>query len=263
MTTVTQPDGTKTVTTEKPDGSKEVVETKKDGTVTETKTDAEGAKTEKVTTKDGAVTITATDADGEQLAKVDLPAEITEPEAKFEDIDQAPWAEEAIHKVAGLKLVEGTGGNKYSPVAPMTRGALATVLHRLSNGKTDYQQVFKDVAATQYYAEGVAWAAKANVVKGISEDIFAPDQVITREQLAVMLCRYAKLIGMDTTADAETLDKFADGDETGTWAVDGVAWCVANGILKGKGNDTLDPTAEVTRAEVAVMLDRFIALIQA
>lgn len=263
VTTVTQPDGTKTVTTEKPDGSKEVVETKKDGTVTETKTDAEGAKTEKVTTKDGAVTITATDADGEQLAKVDLPAEITEPEAKFEDIDQAPWAEEAIHKVAGLKLVEGTGGNKYSPVAPMTRGALATVLHRLSNGKTDYQQVFKDVAATQYYAEGVAWAAKANVVKGISEDIFAPDQVITREQLAVMLCRYAKLIGMDTTPDAETLDKFADGDETGTWAVDGVAWCVANGILKGKGNDTLDPTAEVTRAEVAVMLDRFIALIQA
>ena len=252
---------TSTTTETKDDGTTVTTVTKPDGTVTETVQQPDGTKSETVTTKGGDVTITVTDENGEELVKAEIPAAIPEPETKFEDVDATPWAEEAIHKMAGLELVNGTGGNKYSPVAPMTRGSLATVLHRLSQGKTDYETTFKDVAQGKYYTEGVAWAAKANVVKGVSEDVFAPDDVITREQLAVMLARYAKLVGMDTKADAKTLDQFADGDTTGGWAVDGVAWCVAKGILKGKGQNNLDPTANVTRAEVAVMLDRFIALI--
>ncbi|MCM1297154.1 MAG: S-layer homology domain-containing protein [Muribaculaceae bacterium] len=272
--TVTNPDGsttttvtdsatgTVTETTTNPDGTTEVVETKKDGTVTETVTDAEGAKTETVTAPDGGKTITATDATGEELAKVELPAELPAPEETFDDINQAPWAEEAINNVAALKLVNGIGNNKYDPMTAMTRGALATVLHRLSQGKSNYNVTFRDVAAGRYYTEGVAWAAKANVVKGISEDIFAPDQVITREQLAVMLARYAKLVGLNTDAEAESLNAFVDGANTGDWAVDGVAWCVKTGILQGKGNDVLDPTANVNRAEVAVMLDRFIELLK-
>ncbi len=253
---------TSTTTETREDGTKVTTVTKPDGTVTETVTQPDGTKSETVTTKNGDVTITVTDENGEELVKAEIPAAIPEPETKFEDVDATPWAEEAIHKMAGLELVNGTGGNKYSPVAPMTRGSLATVLHRLSQGKTDYETTFKDVAEGKYYTEGVAWAAKAGVVKGISEDIFAPDDVITREQLAVMLARYAKLIGMDTKADVKALDQFADGDTTGSWAADGVAWCVAKGILKGKGQNNLDPTAKVTRAEVAVMLDRFIALIK-
>ena len=244
------------------DGTKVTTVTQPDGTVTQTVQQPDGTKSETVTTKDGDVTITVTDPNGEELVKAEIPATIPEPETKFEDVDVTPWAEEAIHKMAGLELVNGTGGNKYSPVAPMTRGSLATVLHRLSQGKTDYETTFKDVAEGKYYTEGVAWAAKAKVVTGYSEDVFAPDDVITREQLAVMLCRYAKLIGMDTKADANRLHVFADGEDTGDWAVDGVAWCVAKGILKGKGQNNLDPTANVTRAEVAVMLDRFIGLIK-
>ncbi len=263
VTTKTEPDGTVTVTTEKPDGTSEAVETKKDGTVTQTVTAPDGGKTEKVTTPDKNVTITVTDESGEELVKAEIPAAIPEPEVAFDDVEAAaPWAVEAVNKIAGLELVNGTGGNKYSPAAPMTRGSLATVLHRLSQGKTDYEVTFQDVAQGKYYTEGVAWAAKAKVVTGYTADIFAPDDIITREQLAVMMARYAKLVGLDTKADAKALDQFVDGDTTGTWAVDGVAWCVQNGILKGKGNDTLDPTAEVTRAEVAVMLDRFIALIR-
>ena len=251
-----------TETETRDDGSKVTTVTKPDGSVTETVTQPDGTKSETVTAKNGDVTITVTDENGEELVKAEIPATIPEPETKFEDVDATPWAEEAIQKMAGLELVNGTGGNKYSPVAPMTRGSLATVLHRLSQGKTDYETTFKDVAQGKYYTEGVAWAAKAKVVTGYTEEIFAPDDVITREQLAVMLARYAKLIGMDTKADSKALDQFADGDSTGTWATDGVAWCVENGILKGKGQNNLDPTAKVTRAEVAVMLDRFIMLIQ-
>ncbi|MFG6372645.1 MAG: S-layer homology domain-containing protein [Oscillospiraceae bacterium] len=249
--TETREDGSKVITVTKPDGSKTVTVEQPDGT-----------KSETVTTKDGDVTITVTDENGEELVKAEIPATIVVPETRFEDVSETHWANEAIHNIAALKLVNGTGGNKYSPAAPMTRGSLATVLHRLSQGKTDYEVTFQDVAQGKYYTEGVAWAAKVKVVTGYTEEIFAPDDIITREQLAVMMARYAKLVGLDTKADAKALDQFVDGDTTGTWAVDGVAWCVQNGILKGKGNDTLDPTAEVTRAEVAVMLDRFIALLK-
>ncbi len=256
----TPTDTTKTETRE--DGSKVTTVTKPDGTVTETVEQPDGSKSETVTTKDGDVTITVTDPEGETVAKVEIPATIPEAETRFDDVPVDHWADEAIHNVAALKLVEGTGGNKYSPVAPMTRGALATVLHRLSQGKTDYEVTFKDVAEGKYYTEGVAWAAKVGVVKGMTEELFAPEQVITREQLATMLCRYARLIGMDTKADAHRLSVFTDGDKTGEWAVDSVAWCVQNGILQGKGQNNLDPMADVTRAEVAVMLDRFIALLK-
>ena len=261
-TAETKPDGTVTETVENPDGSKEIVETKPDGTVIDTVVAADGATTEKVTDPEGDVTIIVTDADGEELAKVELPAATPDPEEVFIDLDPTPWAEDAINHMAGLGLVKGVGGHKYDPIDSMTRGALATVLYRLSQGKADYNVTFQDVAQGKYYTEGVAWAARVNVVTGYSEDIFAPDDTITREQLAVMLARYAKLIGMDTTADTAALDQFVDGDNTGDWAVNGMAWCVEQGILQGKGADNLDPTAKITRAEVAVMLDRFIALIK-
>ena len=253
---------TTTTTETRDDGSKVTTVTKPDGSVTETVQQPDGTKSETVTAKNGDVTITVTDPEGETIVKAEIPAAIPETETRFEDVPADHWADEAIHNAAALKLVNGVGNNKYDMVSPMTRGSLATVLHRLSQGKTDYETTFKDVAQGKYYTEGVAWAAKAKVVTGYTTDIFAPDDVITREQLAVMLARYAKLIGMDTKADSMALDQFADGDSTGDWAVDGVAWCVANGILKGKGQNDLDPTANVTRAEVAVMLDRFIALLK-
>ncbi len=135
------------------------------------------------------MTITVTDENGEELVKAEIPATIVVPETRFEDVSETHWANEAIHNIAALKLVNGTGENKYSPVAPMTRGSLATVLHRLSQGKTDYEVTFQDVAQGKYYTEGVAWAAKVKVVTGYTEEIFAPDDIITREQLAVMMAR--------------------------------------------------------------------------
>ncbi len=255
-------DSDKTVVKKNEDGSVTTIVTKPNGTVTETTVDTDGGKVEKVTTPDKAVEITVTDPQGETLANVAIPAVIPVPEIRFADVPQGHWADEAIHHAAGLELVEGVGNNRYDMETLMTRGSLATVLHRLSQGRTDYEVVFSDVEQGKYYTQGVAWAARVNVVKGVSEDLFAPDQIITREQLAVMLARYAKLIGMDTKADAKALNAFQDGGNAGTWAVDGLAWCVEKGILKGKGGSVLDPTADVSRAEVAVMLDRFIMLIK-
>ena len=262
-TTVTDKQtGTVTETTEWPDGTKEVVETKKDGTVTETKTDTEGGEVVKVTDPDKNVAITVTGKDGEVLAEVELSAEIPAPETRFVDVPENHWADEAIHEMAGLGLVNGVGNGKFDMTSNMTRGDLALILSRLSNANADYELTFTDVPAGKYYANGVAWAAKSGVVTGRSADKFDPEATITRGELAVMLYRYAMLLKMDTSASASALDAFKDGSATPDWAVDSLAWCVENGILQGKGGGILDSTATSTRAEVAVMLQRFVNLMK-
>ena len=274
-TTTTNPDGSTTTTvtdtvtgavtatTEKPDGTVEVVETKKDGTVTTTVTDPEGGKVEKVTTPDEGVTITVTNADGEELARVEIPAEIPALDADktFIDVREGYFAEEAINNMAALGVVNGKGDRIFDPKSPMKRSELSKVLYELANGKEGYTTDFIDVPATKWYADSVAWAVKAGVVKGVSDTEFEPERTITREELAAMLCRYARMLGMDTTAQTSELDVFSDGATTHAWAASDMAWCVQNGILQGKGNGVLDPRSEATRAEVAVMLQRFVNLI--
>ena len=113
-----------------------------------------------------------------------------------------------------------------------------------------------------WYADAVGWAADTGVVTGYSNNTFGPKDTITRQQMAVMLSRFARLIGIDTSAEKAALMQFSDGADTGIWAMDGVAWCVKTGILQGKGGNVLDPTAQVSRAEIAVMFNRLITLIK-
>ena len=116
-------------------------------------------------------------------------------------------------------------------------------------------------ASGSWYTDAVNWAAANDVVKGLTDTTFGPSVNITREQLAVMLYRYATLLKLDTTVSADALDAFNDGGNTSSWAADGMAWCVENGIIKGQGNSILAPRLNTTRAEVTVMLQRFMDLI--
>lgn len=253
--TTTRADGAKVTTMNNSDGSTVVTVEQTDGTVSET-----------VTAKSGEVTITVTGKDGDERAKVELPAVIPATQTRFDDVSADHWADEAIHKMAALELVNGVGGNRYDPAASMTRASFAAVLYRLSNGSAPgHELVFADVDQNGWCADSVVWADKNGIVTGIDSvghRLFWPNDPITREQLAAMLCRYAKLIGIDTAADPKALEAFADGSSTGDWAEEGMAWCVESGILKGKGQNDLDPTANVTRAEAATMLNRFLALLK-
>lgn len=251
-TTVTDPDtGVVTETTVQPDG-----------TVTKTVTDPDGGMAETVTAPNKDMIITVTDPTGEILVRTTIPAEIPELETRFVDVPEGHWADEAIHNIAALGIVEGVGGDKYNMGASMTRGMLATVLFRMSNGSKGYELGFDDVDDSRWYADGIAWAARANVVNGLGDGTFAPDSSITREQLATMLYRYAALLKLDAKASASTLDQFTDGADIHSWAAEGMAWCVENGILRGKGNNVIDPRANATRAEAAVMLQRLIDLMK-
>ena len=254
--------GTVTTTTEWPDGRREVIVVQADGTVTQTKTDAEGGQAEKVTDPEKNVTITVTDPAGETLVRAEVPAQLPTPEQRFADVPGGHWADDAIHQMAGLGLVNGVGGNRFNHQGDMKRGDLAVILARLSNGAGDYPLTFTDVPAGKYYAGSIAWAAKTGVVTGRSDELFMPEDTITRAELAVMLYRYAQLLKLDTATSGGELSAFADGGSVADWAAEGMSWCVKNGILQGKNGGILDPRTNVTRAEVSVMLQRFINLMK-
>ena len=159
---------------------------------------------------------------------------------QFVDVPSTHWGADAVGFVASRTLFSGTGGQKFSPDAPMNRGMIVTVLARLEGVDTASNPV--------WYEAGRQWA----VANGISDGAHL-DQNLTREQLALMLYRYA-----GQPASSGTLSGYTDGDKVSDWAVQAMGWAVNEGLISGGGNHTLDPQGQATRAQVAAILQRFI-----
>lgn len=168
------------------------------------------------------------------------------------------WATDAVAFVTSHGLFNGVSDADFSPNSPMTRSMLATVLNRLENeAKPVDNKQFSDVEPGSYYADAVAWAAEHNIVTGIGDGKYAPDQSITREQLAVMLYRYATDFGYDTSKKV-TIGTYPDGVSVSDWAQDAMQWAVGSGLINGT-NGNLAPQQNASRAEVATILQRFIS----
>ncbi len=151
------------------------------------------------------------------------------------------WAEDAIAFAASRELLTGTGDAAFSPNAAMTRAMLITALARLDGAELQ--------GGATWYSAAVSWAADRGVSDGT-----APAAPVTREQLAVMLYRYAGAPAVEAQTSA-----FPDAAQISPYARDAVHWAVENGILTGFVNGALAPTAQATRAQVAVMLARYAA----
>ncbi len=229
-------------------------------TTTTTNDNGDTVKTETKTNGDKVVTVT--DENGEVVAKVELPATAPELSYKFVDVPDSHWAAKAINEVAALGIVQGvsTEEHVFDMNSAITRAAMAQILYNLSQGKAGMTNNFTD-SADAWYTDAIAWAASAGVVTGVSDTAFAPNDAITREQLVTMLYRYAKLLDLDVSKTGD-LTAFVDGDAVDSWAADAMAWAVGAGLLQGKGNNDLDPTAAASRAETAVVMDRFLALVR-
>ena len=170
---------------------------------------------------------------------VEEPETPLDPAPGFADVADNFWGKTAIDYVVAEGLMNGTSETTFAPEMTTTRAMLMTILARMDGADT--------TGGDTWYQKGMDWAVSQGVSDGTN-----PEGTITREQLAVMLYRYA---GSPTVSgDALT---FADADQVSDWAVDGVRWAVANGILSGKSNDILDAQGNATRAEVAQMLFRF------
>ncbi len=168
------------------------------------------------------------------------------------------WAREAVSFAASRELFQGTSAASFSPNAPMNRAMLATVLYRLEDASASGSHGFTDVPSGTWYTDAVTWASQEGIVTGTGNG-FNPDGNVTREQLAAMLYRYARSIGMNTYAGAN-LNRFTDCGKVSGWAEDALVWAVSNGLITGKSEGTLDPTGSATRAEVATVMQRMVTL---
>lgn len=181
--------------------------------------------------------------------------EIVDNSKNFVDISAASWASKAVSFVSARELFNGTGESQFSPELPVSRGMLATAIFNLE-GRPDQSlvNVFADVNPDEWYAVGIAWAASRSIISGYGNNQFGPNDSITREQLAVMLWRYA---GSPTINQNLKLN-FSDADQSSSYAMSALNWAVENGIMKGKGNGILDPQGTANRAEAAQMLMNYL-----
>lgn len=180
------------------------------------------------------------------------------PSRAFDDLDVKAWYHLDTDYVIGNKLMNGIGEATFAPNANLTRAMLVTVLYRAEGEPSTNRSIpFKDVDMGAYYANAVIWGQQHGIIKGYSETEFAPDQNITREQIAAMLHLYAQYKGMNAVTLEENLH-FDDADEISEYAVSAMNWAVGTGLIKGRTTSTLNPKNNATRAEIAALLHRFI-----
>lgn len=153
--------------------------------------------------------------------------------------------------------VSGTADNTFAPNTSTTRGMLVSILYRLEGGPAAENAGFTDVDADAWYADAVNWAAANGIVSGYG-DTFGPNDTLTREQLAAILCNYAAFKGQDVSARAD-LGVYADAASVSDWATDALSWANAKGLITGMTAETIVPQGDATRAQLAAILERFLA----
>ena len=176
----------------------------------------------------------------------------------FADVSSSDWFYNDVRYVYEKGIMDGTGADRFSPNAPLTRAMIVTILYRMAgspsvSGSSD----FTDVAAGKWFAKAVAWAAANGIVNGYGDSLFGPNDPVTREQLAAILYRYAVYGGMTAVTLEENLGSFADTAQLSAYAIQAMNWAVGQGLINGSGSN-LVPKAQATRAQVAAIIHRYL-----
>jgi hypothetical protein len=180
----------------------------------------------------------------------------------FDDVGQNDWFYEDVMFAYSRGLMTGTSARKFSPDAPMTRGMIVTVSHRMeSEPAARRATTFGDVADGKYYTEAVAWAEGEGIVDGYGNGLFGPEDDITRQDLALLFLRYARYKGV-TLPEIRAYADFDDDKDVSDYAREATETMYKAGIISGKPGNRLDPKGTATRAEVAAMLRRFLEAVE-
>ena len=175
-------------------------------------------------------------------------------ELPFTDVTEANWYYDEVYYVWANGLMQGTSATTFGPNVDTTRAMVVTILWRLEGEPaSSYDMDYSDVAGGAWDAAAVRWATEHGIVNG-SEGQFYPGGIVTREQLAAMLYRYAQYKGYDLTGG--DLSGFADAGAVSGWAETSLAWAVSQSLIQGSANQ-IDPTGSAIRAQLAAILMRF------
>ena len=217
------------------------------GKEVEVKDNGDGTYTFKMPSADAKIVVTfAEDPDWE-------PA----PEMPFTDVNEGDWFYDVVLYAYDNGLMTGVSATEFAPNQTTTRGMIVSMLARLEGVTNAEDAGFADVAANDWYATAVNWAASVGVVNGYEDNTFRPNAPITREQMAAILYNYADYKGYDVSARADLSD-YADAASISSWAEDVLAWANAEGLINGMTATTIDPQGATTRAQTAAMFERFL-----
>ena len=179
-------------------------------------------------------------------------AQTEEAQLPFLDVAEGAWYYDAVAYCYENGIMDGTSSVSFAPGMLLNRAMAAQVLYNLADGTASTAAGFPDVAASAWYADAVNWAAANGYVTGYDNGSFGPEDSLTREQLAVILYRYA-----GSPEPTGSLDGFTDAASASDYAVDALRWAVGEGLLTGKDGGRLDPAGTASRAELAQILARF------
>ena len=190
-----------------------------------------------------------------------IPEDLTNPYENgipFTDVPVDAWYFEDVKFAFEQDLVHGVSERLFDPESPMTRAMAVQILYNMAGADyTGELNAFDDVAAEAWYAKAVCWASANGIVLGVSERMFAPEQVLQRQELMTLLYRYFTNY-MGNMPDAGTdLSVFPDADQISDYAITSVSWVVASEIIKGYEDGTIRPADQVTRAQAAAIFRRF------
>lgn len=178
--------------------------------------------------------------------------------AKFKDAKPNAWYHDGVHYCLDNGLMVGVTADTFNPNGNITRGQIVTMLWRQAGSPIVIGEKFNDVAASEYYAQAVEWAAANKIVTGYGNGNFGPKKAITREQLAAILYRFAQFKGMDTSVGGMSLNEFADNGSVSDYARTAMQWAISNKIVTGINSTTIDPKGTATRAQAANLMQRFL-----
>lgn len=175
---------------------------------------------------------------------------------EFIDVPETAWYADTVAWAASREVMNGTSKQMFSPTDTTNKAMMTQLLYNLDGAESDASaSPFSDVSESDWYAESASWAAETGVVSTDS-DRFGAIDVLSREQVAVMLYNYAKFKGYDTSTSGD-VSAFTDSTEISAEARTALSWAVGAGLLNGKGNGILDPQGSATRAEIATVMERF------
>ena len=173
----------------------------------------------------------------------------------FTDVAPNAWYKDAVQYAYDNGLMTGVSADAFAPEQTTTRAMIVSILARLEGVESAQAAGFADVN-DEWYATAVNWAANVGVVNGYEDNTFRPNQPITREQLAAILMNYSAYKGQDVSARAD-LDNYTD--QPSAWATETMSWAVAEGLISSVTADQPQPQGNATRAQVAAILQRFLA----